>query len=655
MALNHFPHVYQPIQVGGMTLKNRIQYSPMVSNHADFVTGAVTNDLIDFVRMQAQTGVGLVSIGSTPVDFDRGRDFCGCLSILSENDTPGLRLLTQAVHEEDCKISVELSHAGQWAYRRYLDDQGKKAFVPSLIPKFHNPDLYEEIGVSQIKEVVEHFRDAADRCVRTGFDMVMIHLAHGNLLSAFLSTAYNHRTDEYGGSPENRWRFPIEVIKAVHSVTKGKAQIEVRVAGDECIPNGTTLEERIAFLKEIEPYVDMVIVSGGTLKFNSIYMCHTMPAYYMPHGLNVECAAKIKEALHIPVSVVGGISSLQQAEEIIASGKADICAMCKALFADEHLVLKGQRGQEDDIRPCMRCMYCARNIFDETHLIGCAANPRLGWESRYPRLYPPIKKKKVMVVGGGPGGMEAAQILTERGHEVVLYEKSDTLGGRLPETGALPMKDGHRAYCDYMIHKTMKSGTRIELGKAATADTVLAESPDTLIVAIGAQPIVPPIPGIDGAHVHGVVEVDRGEVELGQKVVLCGGGMSGLECALNLALQGKDVTVIDMKSKDEMFGPILFFHRAPLMRMLEENHVTILERTGVKQFEDGRVVCAATDGSEIVVEADDFVLAFGLRINREEVDSLCELVPETYVIGDAKQVGVIGDATNAAYRICYDI
>ena len=196
MALNHFPHVYQPIQVGGMTLKNRIQYSPMVSNHADFVTGAVTNDLIDFVRMQAQTGVGLVSIGSTPVDFDRGRDFCGCLSILSENDTPGLRLLTQAVHEEDCKISVELSHAGQWAYRRYLDDQGKKAFVPSLIPKFHNPDLYEEIGVSQIKEVVEHFRDAADRCVRTGFDMVMIHLAHGNLLSAFLSKAYNHRTDE---------------------------------------------------------------------------------------------------------------------------------------------------------------------------------------------------------------------------------------------------------------------------------------------------------------------------------------------------------------------------------------------------------------------------------------------------------------------------
>lgn len=656
LALNHFPHVYQPVQVGSMTLKNRIQFSPMVSNHADFITGQCTEEQIAFLRMQAKTGCGLITIGSTPVNFEEARDFYGCLSVVTENDFPGLCLLSGVVHDENCKLSIELSHAGQWAYPRGLQEKGLKALVPSLIPEFHDPERFEEVTKEKMASIVNDFVTVADRCARGGLDMVMIHLAHNNLISSFLSPAFNHRTDEYGGTPENRWRFPTEIIKAVYEKLNGRAMIEIRISGNEAIPGGTTIEERIEFLKSVEEYVDLIHVSGGTLRFNQYEMCHTMPSYYMPSGLNVEYAAKIKAAItKSKVSVVGGITSLAQAEEIIASGKADIVAMAKALFADNKMVIKGERGQEDDIIPCMRCMYCARNIFDETHLIGCATNPTIGWETLYPRLYAPLKKKKVMIIGGGPGGMFASHVLTDRGHDVVLYEKEEKLGGRFPELSALPIKEGHRAYFDYMVKHTEKCGAKIVLGTEVTPDVIREEAPDAVIVAVGAELIKPPIPGIDKPNVHSIVAIDRKEEEVGDEVVICGGGLSGLECALGLAEEGKKVSVIDMLPMDELTNNILFFIRVPLLRKLEEYGVKLIGNTKIKEFTDEGVVCTDADGAEVLFKADDVVLALGLKPNKELVESLSQVIPESYVIGDADKAGMLGDATTQAYRICYDL
>ena len=653
MAKNHFPHIYRPIQVGSMTMKNRIQFSPIVSNHAGVEDGRVGHELLEFVSTQAQTGCGLVTIGSTPVNFREGRDFYSCLSATNDMDVPGLGLLADEVHRWDCNLSAELIHAGQWAALN-----GKEALVPSVVEPFHKaPRRYREIGRSEMLQVIDDYVAAARRCMEAGFDMVMAHFAHGNLVSAFLSTLWNRRGDAYGGSPQNRWRFPLEVLEAMYSVTRGKIPIEMRVVGDERIPGGTPISERIEFLKEASRWVDMLCVSTGTLMYTEgECFCYNMPGYYTEPGLNVAHAAAFKEALgdKVAVSVVGGISTLAEAEAILAAGKADIVAMAKALMADDRMIVKGERGQEADITPCMRCMYCLRNV-GGAHLRGCAVNPRMGWEYRYPRFLPMRKKKKILIAGGGPGGMEAARILAERGHEVILCEKGAALGGRLPEASSLWLKDGFRRYFEFAVRKTLECGAEVRLNTPVTPELIRQEQPDTLILATGAQEFRPRIPGADSPKVLSVAAVDRGEVKTGQKVVVCGGGLSGAECAMALSREGKQVTVVDQLPEEELHKNISEFNLPIFLKLLRDLGVESRYETGVLEIGDKGVLVRGKDGAEEWLEADSVVAAFGIRADKAELEALSDLVPETYVIGDAHKVGVIGDATGDAWRVCMQI
>ena len=653
MPRNHFPHIYQPIQVGSMTMKNRIQFSPIVSNHAGVEDGRVGKELLEFVSTQAQTGCGLVTIGSTPVNFAEGRDFYSCLSATGDQDVPGLGLLADEVHRYDCNLSAELIHAGQWAALN-----GKEAWVPSIVEKYHKaPRHYHEITRSEMLKVIDDYMAAVRRCMEAGFDMVMAHFAHGNLVSAFLSTLWNQRGDAYGGSPRNRWRFPLEVLEAMYSVTRGKIPIEMRVVGDERIPGGTDIAERIEFLKEASRFVDMLCVSTGTLMYpDGEGFSYNMPGYYTEPGLNVAHAAAFKEALgdKVAVSVVGGISTLEQAEEILRSGKADIVAMAKALMADDRMIVKGERGQEEDIVPCMRCMYCLRNV-GGAHLRGCAVNPRLGWEYRYPRFVPMKKKKKILIAGGGPGGMEAARILSERGHRVLLCEKGDALGGRLPEASSLWLKDGFRRYFDYAVKKTLSCGAEVRLSTPVTPELIQREAPDAVILALGAKELRPAIPGIDGPNVVSVVDVDRGRAQVGDSVVICGGGLSGAECAMALGREGKRVLVVDRLSEAELHRNMKDFTLPIYLKQLRESRVEMLYETNVREIGPEGVILWDKDGKEWLARCDTVVIALGLRADRAEIDALRDLVPETYVIGDARKVGVIGDATNDAWRVCLEI
>ena len=653
MAFNHFPHVYQPIEVGSMHLKNRVQYSPIVSNHAGYLDGKMNEELFQFLVAQAKTGCALVTVGSTPVDFEEGRDFYGCMSATTDDDIAGLAYAAREIHRQDCCLSAELTHAGSWA-KDVLRD-GMKAFAPSIVEGWHDPERTHVVTRDDMDLVIQHHIDAIRRCKAAGFDQVMVHCAHGNLLSSFLSPAWNLRTDEYGGSFENRVRFPLEILAAAREATGGDIPIEIRFVGNEWIPNGMPLEERIEFLKLAERYIDMVVVSAGTLFLPGAFS-KNMPGYYEPPMLNTEYSKAYKEACpDLCISVCGGISTLEQAEHIIATGKADMVAIAKALMADGDFVNKGLRGQEDDIRPCMRCLWCLRGAQATAHLEGCAVNPIMGWEYRGTQLVPTLKKRKVMVVGGGPGGMEAARVLVDRGFEVVLYEKEAELGGRLHEASALWLKDGFRRYFDWAVRKTKECGAKIVLGTEVTPEVIRTEAPDVLILAVGAKLIVPPIPGIDGGNVVDVASVDRGVAKAGKKVVVCGAGLSGSECALGLAREGHEVTLVDMVPVEDFHKDLIFFMYPELARQLDENGVVKRGCCTVKEIAAEGVVVVNEAGEEELIGADTVVTAFGVKPDAAKLDELSDVVPETYRIGDAKRVGMIGDAVNQAYWLAREL
>ena len=647
MSLTNFPHVYQPIQVGSMRMKNRIQYSPIVTNHAGYITGEVNHQLLEFVSGQAKTGAGLVTIGSTPINFREARDFFGCLSATKDEDLPGLTMLAEELHKYDCNLSAELIHGGQWGALTLPD--GEMGWVASVVEPYHDPKRLREITRAEMLTVIDDFVAAIKRCMTSGFDMAMIHYAHGNLMSGFLSALWNRRGDKYGGSEKNRWRFPLELLEAAYDVVKGRMPLEMRVVGNEHLPGGTTLDERIRFLKEAQKYIDMIVVSAGTLMYGEAFS-YNMPGYFIPEGVNVEYAAAFKEALpKLAVSVCGGVSTLEHAEEIIKTGKADIIAMAKALMADGDYVNKGARGQESDIRPCMRCMYCLRGVGNGNHLNGCAVNPTLGWEYRNLAPVPALKRKKAMIVGSGPAGMAVTQYLTERGHEAVLYDKADKLGGRLAEASALSLKTGFRRYFDYTVRKTIESGAKIVLGTEVNADTVRIEAPDVLVIATGAKAIRPDIKGIDNPNVADVSAVDRGETATGEKVVVCGAGMSGTECALALAMEGKKVTLVDMLPEDKFYNDTDQFSKPTIARLLSENKVKLMPECTVEEFKPDGVVVKNAAGRKVTLPCDTAVTAFGVTPDKCTVAELSEIVPETYIVGDADKAGLIGDAINSAY------
>lgn len=647
MALEiKYPHVFTPVRVGTMKVKNRIQYAPIVSAHAETESGRCTGELLEFVGTQARSGAGIVTIGSSPIDFDRARDFYGCLSVFKDSDVPSMRLLAEEVHRYGAKISVETTHAGM------IGDQslnsGKPAFVPSVIPALHDGMYVAEMDKGDMHEVIEHWTVCIRHCREAGFDMASVCAAHGHLLSAFLSPLLNHRTDEYGGSPENRRRFPLEVLKALRAAAGNKMALELRISGDEHAPGGTSCDERIAFLQEAQKYVDMVSLSAG-LNVSPQSEAYTVPSYYLPHMVNADYAARVVSELEIPVSVSGGVTTVEEAEEMLASGKADIVAMARPLIADPELVAKARSGRGSDIRPCLRCQWCTG--FPPTgSQLRCAVNPIAGRESRYPEIHTAPVKKKVIVVGGGTAGMTAARTLTARGHDVILYERDDRLGGRLYEASSLWLKDGFRRYLDWSVEQTEKCGVKIVLNTFVTPDLLEREAPDAVIVAIGAEEIKPPIAG---AHrTVSVAEADRGLKSIGHRVVICGAGLSGTECALQLAHQGHDVTLVDAKSADKLCRDTNA--RTDLFDALEVHGVKQLFEAHVTSIGEN-IIKMIQNGQERVLPCDTAIAAFGLRPTEGIIESLVSVVPDSWTVGDAASPGLIADANMSAFNISINI
>jgi NADPH-dependent 2,4-dienoyl-CoA reductase/sulfur reductase-like enzyme len=379
-----------------------------------------------------------------------------------------------------------------------------------------------------------------------------------------------------------------------------------------------------------------------------------MPPYFRPRGANVPYARQIKACkdIKIPVSVVGGITNAELAEQIIAEGSADLVAMARGLLADPDRLNKAYRGKEKTARPCLRCWGCAGGYGSHIH---CAVNPQLARTYRYSKPWPAEQPKKVVVVGGGVAGTQAARTLTEKGHGVVLFEKSGALGGLLNDINKLPFKEDMREYTQWLQTATLGCGADIRLNTEATAENVLAEKPDAILVAVGSVPARPPIPGLDGKNVYNVIDVDSGRATIpkGSRVVVVGGGLSGCESALALAQEGNTVTVVDQIPEDAFASGAHDLVVKMLMHLLAENNVTLIGESIVRSVGEKSVEIEGKDWRYRTLDADYIVEAFGMKKNQSMLDRFFELTPDVYYIGDCLEVKNIMHASFTAYdRSC---
>ncbi|NMA25085.1 MAG: NAD(P)-binding protein, partial [Clostridiales bacterium] len=479
-SFNNYKHVFTPLDLGRTTLKNRVEFAPMVCDFTDS-QGEATQRYIDFVEMQAATGVALIHLGATPVNWVTAPDYPSEIDVTSDSKMNHLKLMAEAAHTHNAKLSCELVHAGRGVGPDLI--KAEWGIAPTPMPL---PDKYpyiREMNQKDIESTINDFASCANRLYRCGFDGVLIHGAHGNLVAQFLSPLTNHRSDLYGGSFENRCRFPLMLLKAVRAAVGPNFIVELRVSGDEIVPGGMRIDEVVEFLKLAQEHIDLVTISAGLIVDRNAFF-YAMPPYFRPRGVNVPLARRVKQCpdIKIPVSVVGGIT-IDMAEQIITEGSADMVAISRAFLADPEMLKKCYRGKPEDVRPCLRCWGCA----GAGH-VQCAVNPQIGRTERYARVYKADKKKKVVVVGGGVAGTQAARTLMERGHDVVLFEKKDRLGGLLNDINKLPFKEDLLRHTEWLVRTTMNCGADIRLNTEATPFLVMAENPDAIIVAVGAQP-----------------------------------------------------------------------------------------------------------------------------------------------------------------------
>jgi len=651
--MSDFQHVLSPFPFGSVTVKNRIELAPACHMLAT-ADGYVTREMVAYYQNLARGGAGIITIGESPIDSEYAKDHEFQLNLGDDKVINGMSVLVEAVHRYGAMLSIEINHSGRFTLnnRETIGPSPIPTELEEIVSKQQGRKRFRVIEMDQdmIDRVVEHFADASFRCQRAGFQMIMIHGAHGHLISQFVSPYSNKRTDRYGGSLENRARFAIEVLTAIRKKVGYRMAIEYRISANELVPGGMEEEETIKFVRMIEDKIDLLHVSAGNLS-NPSTVPHMIQPTYFPHGYNVHYAERFKKELKVPITTVGSISDMQMADDIVAQGKADIVAMARAIFADPEIVNKARQGRAEETRPCLRCFTCnklTRNFYP----IRCAVNPVLGREIDYAVLPPAIEKKKVVIVGGGPGGMQAALTASQRGHEVVLYEKNGVLGGKLCLAAGLDIKADLKKYLGWLIGRTEKaSGVTIKLNTEATQENVRAENADALIVAVGSDPIIPKIPGVDKPNVVWVGDVDMGKAAVGETVLIAGGGPTGGETALQLAKDGKKVTVIDMLD----YLTLVADWPRGLSDQLEKYSVRLVFEVKLQEITDKGAVVIDKAWNRLEVPADTVVLSLGFMPKTETVGIFKDLASDVYTIGDCVKPRSIKEAVHDGFNVAVEI
>lgn len=643
LEIQKYQHVFSPLQIGSVTLKNRLGFSPMVCNQCT-IDGTVTDAMVEFVTMQARCGVGYVTIGDTQVDDALGGAFMATMNIARDTSVPGMIRLAEAARYSGAVLSVELNHSGRGAKDNLISGQ---AIAPSAVCFPRCSQNVRPMEQEDLDRVKAQFVNAASHAVAAGFPMVMIHAAHNNLLGQFLSPLSNLRTDAYGGSPENRRRYPLEVIRAVREAVGPDIAIELRVSATEMTPGGLELEEALEFMEAAEAYVDLIHVSRGIVYSDAgIY---TLPTFLREPMLNVEYARKVKERISKPVATVGNFSTIDQAEAVIASGAADVVCMARAFLSDRQMVEKCLSDRHSEIRPCLRCHRGCIDNSARGKAIHCSVNPELGFEQYIRDLPAPTACRRVLVAGGGPAGITAATTLTSRGHQVLLCESSDRLGGLLLDASAPDCKGYMKKYLTWLLHSAHTCGAEIRLNTEVTAELVEELQPDAVIVATGSAYLRPRIPGIDLPHVVMLHDAEQSPDCLGDCILVCGGGSAGLECALSLRKKGHRVVVADLLPEEKFAAGMPYFPRLDLMQCLKEEGVTLLPEHAVLRFTETGAVLGAPAG-ETVISADTCIIAMGVKPRTALLTQLRKKYAQGIIpVGDCEGGSNLYDATHTGY------
>lgn len=643
MKNKYYPHLASPITINGVTFKNRLFGAPMSNPEMDS-DGNMRKEDVAFHENRARGGLASVSIGLGIVD-PIGRSHTKEVKLYDVMSLPSLREVANAMHHHNCNAVMELAHGGKFGNARGHSNADGTLIGPN--DEVNSAGLkVRSMTEEDIYRVADCFASGAKLVKEAGFDMVLIHGGHGWLLGQFSSPTLNRRTDKWGGNLENRMRFSMLVIDKVREAVGPDYPIEFRMSGAEYLKDGYTIEEGIEMAKMLDGKVDIIHVSAGIHEDPEVFT-YTHPSMFLENGYNVYLAAEIKKHVKTPVATLGGLNDPDMMEEIIASGKADIIQVARQSLSDPYFAEKAFSGNAADITRCCRCYTCFYNYLTNRTFC-CAFNPVIGNELDHKYALPTTTPKKVIVVGGGVGGMEAAMTAAGRGHSVTLYEKSGELGGQLLAEQYIPFKKDMYNFVKVLKGRLGKSGVDVRLNTELTAEQAAAENADVIITAIGAKQVVPQIPGIDNAKVVGLEALHQPTPALGQKVVILGGGLVGSECAIYLDSLGKDVTIVEMQ--DDWAPDAYFMHKTAMTIAMRDSNIKIHVSTRANAVTEQGLVCETPRG-EITLEADSILLAAGMKADRAAADSFFNAAPRVFETGDCIKPGlVVGAVTNGYYR-----
>lgn len=643
--------LFEPSQIGRLQLKNRIVMPAMGNNWS--TDGFVTQRHIDYYVERARGGVGLVTTEGCSVQYPIGKGWQQ-MAVDDDKFILGLSKLVAAIKNNGAKAAMQIHHAGAAAPSRLIG--GLMPAGPSAVHRpnnITNTERSRALSIDEIKVIRDCFIKAAVRSWKAGFDAVEIHAAHHYLLAQFQSPVWNERSDEYGGSVANRARLTLEIIRGIKEKLP-ELPLICRFNGCEYGAeehfgtSGLTLHDAIAIAQLVEASgADAVHVSAYGWGKDTLRLAPAHPGELVP------LAAAVKRAVRIPVIAVGRLTP-EVAKEVLLSGKADFIAVGRGLLADPDLANKIKAGKLEDINPCISCWECLGHRRENENI--CTVNARSGSEGLFPLpLAKAARSKKVFVIGGGPGGMEAARVAAERGHNVTLFEKSVELGGNLLVGDKPATKKNLGLLKPYMVKQLRRSGATVRMSCEATSEMLLKNKPDAVIIATGGKPIVPDIRGLERAHTVHAIDFLASDMQLGNKVVIIGGELVGCELADVLSEhEGRDITVL-RRGKKFMTGTRVRGMRFALLSRLAERGVRLMPSVTYKEATAEGLLIANENGEEQFLPADVIIIATGAVQDAALASHFRGIIPEVYTIGDASQPRQILQAIHEGFRTAYSL